>query len=182
MRSDEFESFTEVIADLCAAYDRTPSDARNRSFWDVLKGFHLHDVKRSALKWRNTQRKMPSPADLKPERASAPPPKPQDDDPAMSRWAAAANKLLLHVAYRDPRRGFVPIAKYEPAPAGGYRLPLVWTQAKCRDDSLLKRCLEIKRDYVQMAEQAELSGEPMDGQEFQAMCKEGFEKALGIRV
>jgi hypothetical protein len=180
LRSEEFPEFQAVIEGLCAAFDRQCTDAKVKTFWEVLKHSHIADIRRSAASWKANFAKMPSPKDLKPQRVSAPPPK-QDDGPAMSRWAVAANRLLFALAYMDERRGFAPIATYAPMPPGGYGLPLIWSQAKCRDDSLLERVLEIKRDYVQMAENAELSGEPMDGQEFQAMCKEGFERAMGIR-
>lgn len=176
MRSEEFDEFAKVMDDLCAALDRPITDARKRVFWDVLKPYHLHDIRRSVLKWRNTQRKMPAPVDLKPERATAPP-KPVDDSPSMSRWAVAANRILFHVAFRDPRRGFKPIGVWGRMPPEGWGLPLRLPDAI--DVSRLNRALEIKRDYVQMAENAELSGEPMDGEEYQAMCKEGFERLLG---
>lgn len=176
MRSEEFEAFSEVIADLCAAYDRPVTDARNRTFWDVLKHFHMHDVKRSALKWRNTQRKMPAPIDLKPERTAAPE-KPRDEGPSMSTWAAAANQILMACAYLDERRGFRPIAKYEPLPERGCGLPL--QLPKLVDRTLLDKCLVVKADYVEMAEDAERAGQAWDTTEFNRLCREGFQKLLG---
>lgn len=177
MRSEDFAEFRAVMEELCAAFDRQCTDPKIKTFYEVLKHVHIADLKRSAASWKKNFTKMPTPKDLLPQKIAAPAPK-EDDGPTMSIWAAAANKILFHVAYRDPHRGFRPIAEYEPTPASGYGLPIVWAKAMCRDASLLKRCLEIKGDYVSMAEQAELDGEPMDGQEFQAMCKEGFEKAL----
>jgi hypothetical protein len=179
MRSDEFEAFAVVIADLCAAYDRPATDERKRAFWETLKHFHLHDLKRSAAKWRDTNRKMPSPVDLKPERATAPP-APVDTGPPMSRWAVAANRILLAVAYCDERRGFKPIAVWEPMPPNGWGLPL--RLPKLIDGSLLDRVLAIKADYVRMAEQDDAAGEPWDHIEFNRMCREGFEKLLGTQA
>ena len=158
MRSEDFAEFRSVIEELCAAFDRQCTDAKVKTFYEVLKHAHIGDIKRSAASWKSNFDKMPAPKNLLPQKVAAPPPKTVDDDPQMSPWAVAANKLLFHLAYRDPRRGFKPIG------------------------DILPRLLEIKRDYVEMAENAELSGEPMDGQEYQAMCKEGFEKALGIRA
>jgi hypothetical protein len=177
MRSEEFEEFTTVIADLCAAYDRTPTDARNRSFWDVLKHLHLHDVKRSALKWRNTQRKMPAPIDLKPERSTAPAEKPRDEGPSMSTWAAAANQILMACAYFDERRGFRPIATWESMPERGWSAPL--KLAKAVNLAPLTKALAVKADYVRMAEEAEANGEPWDTVEFNRMCRQGFQNLLG---
>jgi hypothetical protein len=177
VRNEEFDDFAAVIGDLCAAYDRPATDARNRTFWEVLKGFHLHDIRRSALKWRNTQRKMPSPVDLKPERATAPPEKPRDDGPSMSSWAIAANKILFACAYLDERRGFRPIAAWERMPINGWGLPL--PLAKLIDGTQLDRCLLAKNDYVRMAEEAEGDGAPWEPEEFNRMCREGFEKLLG---
>jgi hypothetical protein len=158
VRSEDFPEFQSLIEGLCAAFDRQCTDAKVKTFHEVLKPFHIADLKRSAASWKANFAKMPSPKELIPKRAEAPPPPKPDDGGPMSPWAVAANKLLFHLAYRDPRRGFKPMG------------------------DILPRLLEIKRDYVQMAENAELSGEPMDGQEFQGMCKEGFEKALGIRA
>jgi hypothetical protein len=42
----------------------------------------------------------------------------------------------------------------------------------------LKPCLVAKADYVAMAENAERGGEPWGEQEFNGMCREGFEKLL----
>lgn len=173
MRSDEFEPFSVVIQDLCAAFDRQCTDAKVRVFWETLKHLHIHDVKRSAESWRRSQRKMPTPRDLIPERPAAPP-KPIEPEPQFSKWAMAANKILLAFAYLDARRGLEPIAVWENPKPG---LPL--GQPRLVDGERLQRCLAANRDYIRMAEEAEAAGEPMDGQEFQAMCREGFEKLLG---
>jgi len=177
MRSDEFEAFASVIADLCAAYDRPATDERKRAFWETLKHVHLHDLKRSAAKWRDTKSKMPSPVDLKPERASAPPIPVEDIGPPMSCWAVAANRILFAVAYLDERRGFKSIAKWEPMPPDGWGLPL--RLARPVDTSLLDRVLAAKTDFVRMAEDADAIGQTWDSVEFNRMCREGFEKLLG---
>jgi hypothetical protein len=180
VRSDDFEAFCAVIGDVCAAYDRPVTDARNRTFWDVLKGFHLHDIKRAADKWKHAQRKMPAPVDLKPERSTAPAKSVESADPSMSRWAAAANSILLAVAYFDERRGFHPIGVWERMPEKGWGLPL--RQPRLIDVSLIHRVMAVKADYARMAEQAEADGEPWDRVEFNRMCREGFEKLLTPRV
>jgi hypothetical protein len=177
MLREDYDAFSAVMKDLCTAFDKPVTDDRVRVFWETLKHVHLHDFKRLAETWKNTQRKFPTPRDLKPERQSAPPPKPVDDGGPMSRWAVAANKLLLAVAYQDANgRGFRPIAKWQRMPEKGWGLPL--PRPDLIDGSLLDRVVAVKRDYVQMAEQAAREGEPMDGDEFQAMCREGFAKVL----
>lgn len=157
MRNEDFDAFAEVIADICAAYDRPATDERKRVFWDVLKHLHLLDVKRAADSWKRSQRKMPTPIDLKPERSAAPPPRDPIDSEQWSTWAMAANKILLAVAYFDERRGFFS--------AG----------------DLMPKLLAIKRDFVQMAEEAAANGAPWEPEEFNRACREGFEQALGTK-
>lgn len=178
MRSEDFPEFQSVMEGLCAAFDRQCTDAKVKTFYEALKHVHILDLKRSAESWKRNFAKMPTPKDLMPQRSAAPEPQKVDDGPAMSRWAVASSRILFSLAYLDNRRGFRSIGEWEKMPPGGWGLPL--RLPKPIDISLLNRCIEIKNDYARMAEQAELSGEPMDGQEFQAMCKEGFEKALGI--
>jgi hypothetical protein len=154
MLRDDYQPFTAVMTDLCAAFDKPVTDDRVRVFWETLKHVHLHDVKRSAESWKRNQRKFPTPRDLMPERVTAPPPKPKGDGEAWSSWAIAANKILFAVAYQG-NRGFAPMGEK------------------------LQACLAAKRDYVQMAENAAMGGEPWGEREFNGMCREGFEKLLG---
>jgi hypothetical protein len=177
MRSDEFDAFSVVIKDLCAAYDRPATEERVRVFWEDLRYLHLLDVKRSAEAWRRSSRKMPTPIDLKPERVAAPPPKDPIESESWSSWAMAANQILLAVAYFDERRGFRSMATWEPTPERGWGLPL--RRPKLIDGALLDKCLAIKRDFVQMAEQDEARGAPWEPQEFNRACREAFEQALG---
>lgn len=156
MRSEEFDAFATVIRDLCAAYDRPATDERVRVFWEDLRHLHLLDVKRSAESWRRSSKKMPTPIELKPARPTAPPPKDPIESERWSTWAMAANKILFAIAYQDERRGFKPMGK-----------------------EALDRCLAAKRDYVEMAEDAERHGQAWDTGEFNRMCREGFEKLLG---
>lgn len=74
----------------------------------------------------------------------------------LSVWAMTANKILLALAYFDNRRGFVPL----------------------RD--LLPKCLDVKWEYVKMAEVAESEGRPWTDEEFRDLCFDGFEKILGL--
>lgn len=179
MQGGDFAAFSEVIADLCAAYDRPATDARNRVFWETLKPYHLHDIKRAVAKWRDTQRKMPAPVDLKPQRSTAPPKEPELG-PGMSTWAVAANTILFAVAYLDVCRGFVPVSQWEQAPEKGWGLPLPLAQLV--DGSRLKHVLAAKADYVRMAEEAEKAGEAWDTHEFNVMCRQGFEQLLGTKA
>lgn len=148
------EAFARVIEDLCLAYNRPYTPELTRVFWESLKWAHIHDVKRTAQAHRDSSKKFPSPKDLAPERAAAPPPKPEMDHEVWSQWAIAANKILWSVAYQGDR-GFAPMG------------------------DRLKPCLVAKADYVEMAEDAAKHGQPWDEQEFNAMCREGFQKLLG---
>lgn len=71
----------------------------------------------------------------------------------LSGWAMAANRILFGVAYQGPR-GFRPM---------GHLLP---------------KCLDVKAEYVLMAELDEGRGEPWDTIEFNRVCREGFQKIL----
>lgn len=179
MLRDDYAAFTAVMTDLCAAFDKPVTDDRVRVFWETLKHVHLHDVKRSAEAWKRNQRKFPTPRDLMPERATAPPPKSEVDAERWSSWAMAANKILFACAYEDDRRGFRPVALWNPTPKRGWLLPLRPSKhIGLLDGSLLEKCLAVKRDYVRMAEEAEAAGEAWNIEEFNRMCREGFEKLL----
>lgn len=94
----------------------------------------------------------------------------------MSTWARAANLILFEVAYRDERRGFLPMASYMAAPEKGWgalRRPPV------KDNWQLESILQCKREFVEDAENLERAGNPMDTVEFNRMCREGFEALLG---
>lgn len=175
MLDTDAETFDRVIQDLCLAFNRPHSTELTRVYWESLKHVHIADVKRAALSARNNLKKFPTPKDLIPERRYAET-KPKEPEPQMSSWAVAANKILFQLAYLDERRGFKPIAEWEPMPANGLGLPL--RMPELIDDSLLRRCIEFKADYVRMAEEADAAGEPMTPREFNAMCIEGFERLL----
>lgn len=70
-------------------------------------------------------------------------------------WSMQANRILLALAYFDPRRGFKPIG------------------------DLLGKCLDVKWEFVKMAEKAEADGRPWTAEEFNDLCFDGFEKILG---
>jgi hypothetical protein len=178
MRSEDADQFRAVMEDLCVAFNRPISDAVIRVFWESLKYASILDVRRMALKWRNTAKKFPTPKDLAPERVVAPS-KPVESDPAMSKWAVAANKILLQLAYFDKRRGFFSISKYPPMPKGGCGLPLSANLPKPLDAKIFDM-VAMKADYVRMAEEAEANGQPWSHEEFRDLVYDGFEKALGI--
>jgi len=152
MRSEDFAEFKSTMEELCAAFDRQCTDAKVKTFYEVLKHVHIADLKRSAASWKANFDKMPAPKNLLPQKVAAPPPK-QNDGPAMSTWAMAANKILWAVAYQGAR-GFVPMS------------------------DRLKPCLSAKAEYVRMAEDSAAQGDVWDEQEFNVMCREGFEKIL----
>lgn len=176
LKGQDDAAFEFVMQDLCAAFNRPYTPEITRVFWESLKHVHIAEVRRAALKHRNTAKKFPVPKDLMPERVVATP-QPKEAEPKMSRWAVAANKILLRLAYQDVRRGFKPIATYPPMPLGGYGQPLQPVQPT--DDSSLRKILVAKREYVGMAEQDEAAGQPWADEDFIALCREGFEKVLG---
>lgn len=153
MQSGDFDSFSALIRDMCAAFDRQATDDRVRVFWQALRRYHLHDVKRAVEAWLVSQRRMPSPRDLAPE-STTEPQKRIDGLPQMSRWAIAANRILFSVAYQGDR-GFIAMG------------------------DKLQSCLNAKSDYVRMAEQAEMGGEPWEVEDFNRLCREGFQTVLG---
>jgi hypothetical protein len=73
----------------------------------------------------------------------------------ISMWGQVANKILFDLAYMDERRGFEPL----------------------RDK--LPKCLNVKWEYVSMAEVAEAEGRPWELDEFVTLCMEGFAKIIG---
>lgn len=153
MRSEDADQFRGVMEDLCVAYNRPCTDAVIRVFWDALKWAHIYDVRRMAIKHRDSSKKFPSPRDLAPERVARAP-APKADEAPMSTWAVAANKILFAVSYLDQSRGYRPVKA---------ALPLL---------------LSIKADYVRMAEEAQAGGEMWDTVEFNRMCREGFQGVL----
>ena len=169
-------AFGKVMEDLCLAFNRPYSPELGRVFWEALKYAHIAEVQRKAKDYQRTGKKFPTPNDLMPERKSAPVQKTTDNGPQISKWAIAANKLLLESAYRDKARGFRPMGKYASLPDKGWGMPV--RPILAMDAAPLQNLLRIKADYVQMAEQAERDGEPMDGLEFSNMCRDGFAHAL----
>lgn len=177
MLSQDAEAFETVIQDLCLAFNRPYTTQLSRVFWETLKHLRIDEVKRAADIARKSLKKFPTPKDLIPERRLAPV-RVAEPEEAMSRWAIAANKILFALAYLDKRRGFRPIAEYVAMPAGGYG-GSHFGQAERVSDMRLRRALEVKADYVRMAEDADRVGEPIDDDEYVGMCREGFEKLLG---
>ena len=158
-------AFDAIMRDLALAFDRPHDVERVRVFWEALKHVSLGEVKARATSYRKNGKKFPAPRDLMPEKVAAPAGAPTSiEDPdivrraeALSTWSKAANVILFHVAYCDPRRGMAPLG-----------------------DDVRDECLRLKRDIVGMAEQDERAGEPWSSLDFNAMCIHAFEKALGL--
>lgn len=177
MDTSEFDEFSLVIKDICTAFDRPYTDDRARVFWEDLKRYHLLDVKKTAAAYRQFGKKMPAPRDLIPERKSRPTAPPREDENKISPWGIAANKILMAVAYMDIRRGFKPMAVYEPVPEKGWGLS-GWPPKPVSTD-VFHAVMLAKAEYVNLAEVAEAEGEPWETVEFNQLCREGFEKLLG---
>jgi len=169
-------AFETVMRDLCLAFDRPYDVERTRVFWEALKHVNIGDVKRFAITYRKSGKKFPAPRDLMPERTAPTPLQVTANDPRMSRWAVAANTILFALAYLDERRGFKPIAVWEPTPPNGWGLPL--RLPKLIDGTRLDRCLHAKRDLVGLAEQDDSAGQPWAEREFNIACRQAFEQIL----
>ena len=158
-------AFDTVMRDLALAFDRPHDVERVRVFWEALKHVHISEVKRLAASYRKNGKRFPTPRDLTPEKTVAPAAAPTSvEDPAivrrandLSTWSKAANVILFHVAYCDPRRGMIPLGA-----------------------ALVAECLRVKRDIVGMAEQDERAGQPWGTHEFNTTCRQAFEKILGL--
>lgn len=74
----------------------------------------------------------------------------------VSEWGMQANRILFALAYQDERRGFMPLRE------------------------LLPKLLNVKWEFVKMAEVAEAEGRTWTREEFADLCFDGFEKILGI--
>lgn len=155
LKGQDDAAFGVVLQDLCTAFNRPYTPDVTRVFWESLKHISLGEVKALAAKHRLHGKRFPTPKELSPERPARAP-KPIDNGPEMSRYAVAANRMLLKLAYEDERRGFKPLGA-----------------------ELLQRLLAAKRDFVGMAEADERAGELWPEGEFDRTCQHGFEKLLG---
>jgi hypothetical protein len=159
MLNTDADAFDAVMQDLCLAFNRPHTVELTRVYWESLKNLRIDEVRRAAMVARNALKKFPTPKDLTPERSAPPPVKDPIESERWSTWAVAANKILLAVAYQDVNsRGFKPMG-----------------------EPMLQRVLAIKHDYVQMAEQAEAHGDRWEPEDFNRMCREGFQKLLGSK-
>lgn len=157
-------AFDAIMRDLALAFDRPHDVERVRVFWEALKHVALGEVRARAIAWRKSGKRFPTPRDLMPEKVAAPV-KHTSCEPAdvveraekLSSWAKAANVILFHVAYCDPRRRCVPLG-----------------------EELRYRCLAAKRDLVGAAEQDARAGQPWDEREFNVTCRQAFEQILGL--
>lgn len=163
MLNEDSKPFEAMMQDLCTAFNRPYTPEITRVFWESLRYSSFPEIRKLAAKHREHGKKFPTPHDLKPERAQAPA-APRDTGPDMSSWAIAANKILFVCCFRS-ERGFKPVGPYD-------------KQGQCLDDSHQRRLLEVKRDYVRMAEEAEKGGEQWDTVEFNRMCREGFQTII----
>ena len=154
LKGTDDAAFGTLMQDLCLAFNRQYSPELSRVFWETLKHAHIAEVRRKADEYRRNGKKFPTPHDLMPDRRAATPPPPQDDGPAMSTWAIAANKILFCVAYQG-HRGMTPM---------GEKLPAL---------------LVAKADFVRMAEEDAANGRPWETRDYNQTCREGFQKLLG---
>ena len=74
----------------------------------------------------------------------------------ISEWGMQANRIMFALAYQDRRRGFDSLGE------------------------LLPRLLNVKWEFVKMAEVAEAEGRTWTREEFADLCFDGFEKILGL--
>lgn len=155
MHSADFEQFRTAIEDLCTAFDRPCTDARVRVFWEALKAKNLLEVQRGVQSAIRNLKRMPSPADLMPEKARQTVAQATAALPEMSGYAIAANRILFALAYQDNRR------------------------SGSLGAELLAKAMRVKADYVHIAESAVADGDPMPTIDFNRMCIEGFERLLG---
>jgi hypothetical protein len=156
LKGQDDAAFEAVMQDLCLAFNRPYTPDLSRVFWEVLRNVPIHEVRRTAAKHRAVGKKFPTPHELVPERAPVPRKPPSQQDLAvasLSPWAIAANRILFSVAYQG-HRGFAPMG------------------------DRLRPCLARKADYVAMAEKAEREGDRWEPEEFNRMCREGFEQVL----
>src|SRR4051812_14910349 len=117
MRSGEDDAaFETLMQDLCLAFNRPYTPQLSRVFWESTKHLHLAEVQRAAKVAAKSLKKFPTPKDLIGDgKPGASAPQKPVDDLSMSRWAAAANVILMRLAYQDIRRGTRAIAEYPPA-------------------------------------------------------------------
>src|SRR5690606_24493969 len=158
-----FDEWDAALAELCAGYDRPITNERRAAYRGSLGNLSLIAWKRiveHCLSDKGPER-FPTCQQLwqihrqlrRPARA---PGATENTGPVMSRWAVAANRVLMKLAYQDIRRG--PMKPMGP--------------------ELLPQVLAMKAEIVGYAEEAERQGNPWEGDEFIDVCKTGFEKLL----
>jgi hypothetical protein len=67
MMPHEFDAFQQLMADLCAAFDKPPTDERVRVFWQALKGYPMEQIKGRVRYWCSAKEKFPTPVQLAPQ-------------------------------------------------------------------------------------------------------------------
>lgn len=175
MLPSDSDAFARVMQDLCVAFNRPYTTDLSRVYWESMRYMNIAEVRKAAETARRTLRKFPTPKDLIPERRYAAP-KPQEDEEPISSWAQAANQILMAVAYFDERRGFRAVGEWEAMPENGWGLPL--RLPRNHGGETLVIALEVKADFVRMAEEDAARGQPWNETEFNRTCREGFEKLL----
>lgn len=99
MREDDFSAFSEVMRDLCVAFNRPFDDGLVRVFFDALKDQPIGLLRNRALLHAKSSKKFPSPGLLRPERAEDRAPRPEAGPLIQDLLAAYA------VAYYAPCTG-----------------------------------------------------------------------------
>ncbi len=66
MYHSDFQSFNQLMQDLCVAFNRPHTDDLVRVFWDALKSHPLQRVRAKSAAYQVIGKKFPTPADLRP--------------------------------------------------------------------------------------------------------------------
>lgn len=67
MLPHDIDAFRVLMTELCAAFDKPPTDDRVKVFWNALKGSPFELVKSEIRHWCATQSKFPAPVQIKPK-------------------------------------------------------------------------------------------------------------------
>lgn len=183
MSTKDYDELDRLLAQLCAGFDRPYTAERREAYRRGLSKMHPAMLERvvdhclggnGPERFPTTQQLWQISRELR--RKQRQHDAVVDETRGMSRWEVAANRILFQLAYCDIRRGFRPIATFPPMPPEGYGLPLRLVQPT--DRSLLDKCLELKREIVGYAEEAERAGDPWTNEEFVDVCQSTFEKLI----
>lgn len=100
MYQSDYDEFTELMKDLCAANDRPVSDERVRAFWDALKPFPFAQIKARIKAHIAKGKKWPLPSELRPPENEQQKPPP----PSVAEVTAQLTDFVLHNRELTPRQ------------------------------------------------------------------------------